>query len=346
MNFIGNLLSGLPLMDRSVELWRSRPAGRRRALKRKLHETLRVSGSAFERIEVEYGLANQSPWLTGIRVKENRVALTIAPGVEQSREYWYLFDRLPGVLYLARLAGKNLDFVVDVSDGHMAYKNVLGFCGNDESVCLIPDPDFYNSRAYAELRQQPAPDWLQRSGEIVWRGSPNGQGLVANAAMNAEDETLIQRVRMCLQLRDQKGVDARLVVSDRTEDLKPEDAKLLEHAGIIGQPIDRSEWWQRRFGIDADGYTNAWSGLFTRLLMGCCVLKVASPTGHRQWYYHRLEPWRHYIPVAADLSDLKQQIEWCRFHEKECEQVARQGRELALSMDFDTEYRQAAAALA
>ena len=99
------------------------------------------------------------------------------------------------------------------------------------------------------------------------------------------------------------------------------------------------------FAIDIDGYTNAWSGLFVRLLMGCCVLKVESPTGHRQWYYPRMEAWRHYIPVAADLGDLQQQIDWCQSHEKECEQIANQGRELALSMHFKTVYQQASADL-
>ena len=106
-----------------------------------------------------------------------------------------------------------------------------------------------------------------------------------------------------------------------------------------------SRWWQQRYAIDTDGYTNAWSGLFVRLLMGCCVFKVASPTGHRQWYYHRLEPWHHYVPVCADLSDLKQRIDWCRSHEGECERIANQGRALALSMDFKSEYSQAAANL-
>ncbi|HKX55237.1 MAG TPA: glycosyl transferase family 90, partial [Xanthomonadales bacterium] len=342
---VSNFLSGLPLVDRGIELLQSNPARRRQALKRKLRDELRASGLTVGPIDVEHGSDQQPPWLTGIRVREHRIALIIARGVERSRVYWYLFDRLPSVLYLARLTGKNVDFVADVSDGHMGYTNVLGFSTNQDSVCLIPDPDFFNSRGYADVRDREAPGWSERKAEIIWRGSPNGQGLIANSTMSADDESLIQRVRMCLLLRGQVGIDARLVVSDRTEDLRSEDARLLQQAGLVGQAIDRSEWWQRRFAIDTDGYTNAWSGLFVRLLMGCCVLKVASPTSHRQWYYHRLQPWQHYIPVAADLSDLQHRIEWCQAHGSECEQVAKRGRELALSMDFNTEYQQAAVAL-
>ncbi len=346
MNSAGTFRYRLALIDRAVDFLRSRPVVRRRTLKRKLQAELTAAGSPVDSISLEHGPQGQPAWLVGVTVKANRIVLRIAPGLERSRVFWYLFDRLPAVLYPARLAGYGLEFVVDVSDGHLGFENVLGFCGNHESVWLVPDPDFYTSRGYAALRQQAPPDWLERRPEIIWRGSPNGQGLISSAMMNPDDAALIQRVRMCLLLRGQQGIDARLVTSDRTEPFSLEDQQRLAQAGITGQAVDQAEWWQRRFAIDIDGYTNAWSGLFTRLLMGCCVLKVASPTGHRQWYYHRLQPWQHYIPVAADLSDLQQRIEWCWAHERECERVAGQGRELALAMDFDTEYHRAAQAFA
>lgn len=60
----------------------------------------------------------------------------------------------------------------------------------------------------------------------------------------------------------------------------------------------------RRFALDVDGNTNAWANLFQRLLLGCCVIKVASPFGYRQWYYDDLVPWVHYVPVRADMADL------------------------------------------
>jgi len=345
MSIDSNFLTGSPIKDRSFDLLISGPARLRRYLKRKLLDELHAAGFTPESIKMERGPEQQPLWLAGIRLRENHIVLIIPPGLEQSREFWYLFDRLPCVVYLAWLTQKNLDFVVDFSDGQRGYKNVLGFSGNEESVWLIPDPDFFINRAYASVREQAVPNWPDRSREIIWRGSPNGEGMVSNATMRADDIALMQRVRMCLLLREHRGIDARLVNFGRTDSLSLDDVRALEMAGIVGQSVDSSEWRQRRFAIDIDGYTNSWSGLFTKLLMGCCVLKVASPAGFRQWYYHRLEPWQHYIPVAADLSDLMHQIEWCQAHETECEQVAKQGRDLALSMDFSTVYQQAATAL-
>jgi hypothetical protein len=72
-------------------------------------------------------------------------------------------------------------------------------------------------------------------------------------------------------------------------------------------------------------------------MMGCCVLKIASPLGYRQWYYDELKAWTHYVPVKADLSDLKQQIAWCRANLDECRQIAGRGQNFAMARSYDTE---------
>ena len=63
----------------------------------------------------------------------------------------------------------------------------------------------------------------------------------------------------------------------------------------------------------------------------------------RSWYYDRLEPWRHYVPVAADLSDLVERIEWCRGHTAECRAIAQAGQALALAMTPKEEIRRTVA---
>jgi hypothetical protein len=59
--------------------------------------------------------------------------------------------------------------------------------------------------------------------------------------------------------------------------------------------------------LDVDG--NAWSSRFAQLLcMNSVVLKV-EPT-YVDYFWFELEPWKHYVPVKADLSDLVEQAEW------------------------------------
>jgi hypothetical protein len=40
------------------------------------------------------------------------------------------------------------------------------------------------------------------------------------------------------------------------------------------------------------------------------------------WYSPLLEPFVDHVPVKADLSDLREQIQWCRAHDGECEEMA------------------------
>ena len=62
-------------------------------------------------------------------------------------------------------------------------------------------------------------------------------------------------------------------------------------------------------------------------MSGCCVLRVTST--RRQWYHHRLEPWVHVVPVAADLSNLIDTLAWCRTQPALCQSIAAAGQQLA-----------------
>lgn len=60
------------------------------------------------------------------------------------------------------------------------------------------------------------------------------------------------------------------------------------------------------------------------------VLKVECATS--LWYESELIPWVHYVPVASDLSNVIEQIEWCRTHVVECKQMIRKSTEFAETM--------------
>jgi len=41
-----------------------------------------------------------------------------------------------------------------------------------------------------------------------------------------------------------------------------------------------------------------------------------------QWFYDELVPWEHYVPVAHDLSDLFEKIDWLREHDDEARKIS------------------------
>ena len=71
---------------------------------------------------------------------------------------------------------------------------------------------------------------------------------------------------------------------------------------------------QYKYQINIDGTVAAYR--LPYLLAGSSVvLKQASP--YYEHFYRQLQPWQHYIPFKADLSDLLDQIHWARNHDDE-----------------------------
>lgn len=93
----------------------------------------------------------------------------------------------------------------------------------------------------------------------------------------------------------------------------------------------------RRSPAETAGNTNAWEGLFVKLCTASPVLKVASGFGFRRWYYDGLVPWRTFVPVAADLSDLVDAVLWLRRHDGAAQEIGNVAAALAGSMDRASE---------
>jgi hypothetical protein len=200
-------------------------------------------------------------------------------------------------------------------------------------VTLLPDPDYFTTWGYHRERAAAAErdvPWRQRSDTLVWRGSMNSHDSFDPAVAMARPSMAAQRLLACLALRGVANTDVRFVDPGR-KDTAPAAFIPWE---IGGERVSQATWIGRKFALDIDGYTNAWGNLFTRLLLGCCVLKVESRQGYRQWYYDHLEPWVTHIPVAADLTDLAEKFDWALTHEAECEEIAARGRALAQTLDI------------
>jgi hypothetical protein len=64
---------------------------------------------------------------------------------------------------------------------------------------------------------------------------------------------------------------------------------------------------------------------------------VASSFGFSQWFYDRLVPWVNHVPVAADMTDLLDIIDWLRRHDETARVIGQNGAALARSMDYASE---------
>jgi hypothetical protein len=291
-------------------------------------------------------LSHQSGHFSEVTFEKAKGRLHIRIGWRGNRQtvWWVASNRLPVFARIVQITSAEYLRVRANLEDARDEPGVMTPSSSKSGAILIPDPDFYITGGYAHLRAYAtaAPAWLERSDVILWRGSSTGQTVrMPRRGDDLSDPATLPRVRMCALLRGMPKVDARIADVVQTKDPAGLTA-ILQSAGLIAERIPQERWIEHKFAIDIDGNANAWSGLFRSLLFGCCVIKIASPRNYRQWYYDRLLPFEHYVPVRADMSDLRQQIEWCRDNLKLCAQIAANGQRLANSMDFQEELAAAA----
>jgi hypothetical protein len=238
-----------------------------------------------------------------------------------------------------------LSLLFQMGDGGYVDRPSLGFGkrGALPAMRLVPDPYFHGSNGFEKLRRlviggELAP-WRKRERMLFWRGTATGQ-------LGEGGYQELPRVRLASICRGQRRTDVK--ICNVPDQVRPRHdpaavAAELRRAELMGDRVPMSEFARRRYTVDIDGNANAW-GLFEKMLLGLCILKVETPWS--QWFYDRIVPWEHYVPIRADLSDLPALIEWCLAHDTEASAIAEQAQRLALAMTFEAEMALGAAAAA
>jgi hypothetical protein len=222
-------------------------------------------------------------------------------------------------------------------EGPSTAKYSYSTCSN--AVTALPDPHFFRSHGYREtdlFAKNHALRWDDRSDKIVWRGRSNNVGLFLLDPAHQDNLGVMQRLRMAQKC---KAIDVDFRFVDEIE--RPTYGPLMK-SGLIGEPVPTHDWGGMKYAIDIDGYTNAWCNFLQRLKLGCCVLKVESQFGFRQWYYHKLTPWEHFVPICTDMSDLAERVDWVQSNPGKARAIAAAGQELARAMTFENETQVAA----
>lgn len=228
--------------------------------------------------------------------------------------------------------------LVDCTDGQGPSNARYAYSVNRTDTVALPDVYFTRSQGYAAFDNKFKElniAWADRHDRIVWRGGLNNMGHF-NLDMGFRNHPgVMQRLRMAQHCVGSE-IDFKFVSTGSKFDTA------LQSAGLIADFIPALDWGTAKFGVDIDGFTNAWSNFPQRLKLGCCVLKVESQFGFRQWYYDKIRPWEHYVPIKADLSDLQDQIDWVRSNDLKAAEIASNGQRFATGLTMESETRFAA----
>jgi hypothetical protein len=258
-----------------------------------------------------------------------------------SGSFSLLLERLPVFLWLfGAVLERRPDMAADVAcfPGDACFWNAVASSANHPDACLVPDPVYFKTGGYAEFRtamETQVPRWESRRGVVLWRGSTSG--IKRYWPPSAPDDVRwLPRLELCA--RAQSGAlaeycDVGVVNLVQIPDTK-RPAVEAALAGLRRSPVEKAVCAQVKAVFDIDGNGNAWSGLYCSFLTGACVIKIASEHGFRQWYYERLKPWVHYVPVRADFSDLEENVRLVMTDDELARTIGQAGRDFVNSMDF------------
>ena len=207
----------------------------------------------------------------------------------------------------------------------------IAFCDHRPGYFLAPDPMFVSEYGYRHLRAELDAGllpWEERMPVAFWRG-------VTTGAWDGTDWRTLPRVRLCeIAAASDGSIDAGI---NSVVQMSRETAAEIRVSGLMRPGVPPLEFARHKYQIDVDGNSNSWPGLFHKLYSGSPGPKVGSPFDFRQWYYDRLIAWHNYVPVASDMGDLVEKVEWLRRNDDTAREIGRRGHELAASLNYEAE---------
>jgi hypothetical protein len=191
---------------------------------------------------------------------------------------------------------------IDLNDSPVGAPGVPVFAfqkSTGSSTILIPDIDFllqHNNSLPSWLTFDRRP-WSRKQSSAVFAGSTTGGLITAQVVRDLS----LPRLRSGVFFRDKPDVVFRL--PQLVDCDAPETEAMLR---AMGFGVDAQPWqlqFRHRLIISMDGNGATCSRVAITLRSRSVLLKYASD--RQLFYFHGLEPWRHYVPIDEDADVLR-----------------------------------------
>ena len=161
-------------------------------------------------------------------------------------------------------------------------------------------------------------DFKDKTPVLVWRGADTGYGFGNNIPYRP-----VSRQKLVEDYFHHQGnIDVGLSIVDVNN--KANDNNNKWHGNYTKPNMNMKELLQYKYLLSVEGNdvaTNLKWILYSKSVPFC------PPFTMNSWILEeKLMPWRHYIPVNSDFSDLEEKVIWADHHPEHCEYVAKEGR--------------------
>jgi len=192
----------------------------------------------------------------------------------------------------------------------------------EKDTILLPDFESLKKQQslIAKCRKASAQyPWKKKRDKVYWRGAMTG------GTYREDDFLKWPRVKLVyLSKADGDSIDARFVKTPQPN--QHVINRIIGDTFPLVKKVPRAKHFAYKYLIDIDGNSCTYARCRWIMLSNSVLLKPDS--ANIQWYYSLLEPYENYIPLAADLSDIKDQIFWLKTHDSEGESIALRATQL------------------
>ena len=164
--------------------------------------------------------------------------------------------------------------------------------------------------------------WDQRKSLLFWRGSPTDYTWPIIWPYTTDNWFLHTRGRACcLSLQFPELIDAKFTNIHNFQG--------LDEFLTFVEPVSIALHLNYKYQLQVTGGMANFPRDRWQFYSESTIFRHPHP--HEMFWYDLLQPWIHYIPVESDLSDLVDKIIWAKQNDLECQKIAKNGREFALS---------------
>ena len=156
--------------------------------------------------------------------------------------------------------------------------------------------------------------WENKKPVAVFRGSSTGPGFHSNV-----------RIRLCEMTQDDPRFDTGITDYSTRYQITGGCLERARQSRTVAKFMSLEDQSRYKYIIHVSGHVQAYR-LSAELAMHSVVLMVEDARGYKLWFEKKLEPWVHFVPVKADLSDLGARVDWCRQNDAQCKTIAMNAR--------------------
>lgn len=239
------------------------------------------------------------------------------------------------------------DFInVDYSDKYDFMLPILGCSSSDKHVdVMIPTEDdiymvfqrLYPTRcenSYLNIEKDNI-KWNDKIPTAIFRGKATGCGVTINTNQRLKLSYLSDKWNNDDNYNENnkidgiKFLDAGITGWNKRDKVYYREIKKIKLDQIPfnkAERISREEQYKYKYLISVDGHVRPFRVPF-ELGTNSLVLLVDSEFDYKCWWSNLIEPYIHYIPIKADLSDLDEKIKWCKTNDNECKKISENATE-------------------